>query len=265
MATSLEDFVKYMGREEELAELSEQMKDSRANVRDNANKRLRECAYETLKDIGQTDINFEKESPETISGNLVKIGIDKRADMSRQDSARILVEKTDDVLNYISKESLEKIALSKPLAEKGAKGFEELMDLYKGYLGIKELVERYNEGKVRDKKELQILSSGGAQKAEEGMRKRLKGYSKDIQDVAGDIAALAAQDGLIKEEYIKEGTKGLIEDAENRLRDYEKEKNKKVADYAKESLKGLIKGDTKEFETARQLVYHAAKDTEKKD
>lgn len=261
MAT-LEDFVKHVDKEVEILELSEQAeKDSRPNKKDKANEKLRKYAYEALKDLGAPGIDFSRETPKTISDEYVKLGISYIVSTSRQDSSIILNSNFDDITKNLKKESLEKIALTKEIQEKGAKGYSEVLGLYQQYFGIQQLVDKYEKGEPLNNEEKRKIVSGGAMKAEEEMRKKLKdkGYSKDLQDYAGALANIAAKEGHIKEDYIKAGAKNLVKEAEKEFRDYEKDKGKSIVDYVRDSLDKLRKGDTKEFETAKGLVYQVAK------
>ncbi|MEK6843886.1 MAG: hypothetical protein AABX83_00510 [Nanoarchaeota archaeon] len=260
--TNLEDFVKYTKEGEEIGKLAEtKEKDSRAGERDKADKEIRKRAYETLKDIGSPGIDFNTETPDTISEDYVNVGINTRIGMNRQDSARTLTSNTDDILNLVKQESLEQIALAEPIQKADIKGYDEVLNLYNEYLGTKQLVEKYKAGQINDPREMQEIRSGGVKKAEREIRAKLKnaGYSKDLQDLGANIAKIAARDGQISKNYVDEGADDLIKDAESKFRDYETTKGKKITDYVKESIKNLVKGNTQEFETARSLVYQIAR------
>ncbi|MDO8508071.1 MAG: hypothetical protein Q7S27_00135 [Nanoarchaeota archaeon] len=256
--TNLEDFIKFTKEEEEISRLVEtKQKDSRASEKDKADKELRKRAYETLKDIGEPGIDFRTETADTISPNFVQKGIQIRTTLNSEDSGRVFKDNTEDILNTINQNSLEEIALAEPISKKGEKGYDEVLSLYQDYLGRKKLVERYEKGQVNDPRELQIIRSGGAKKAENEIREKLKnkGYSKDAQNMAADLAELAAREGYINDRYVKEGAGEIVKEAEKKLRDYETSKDKKVIDYVKASVKNLAKGSTEEFETARGLIY----------
>lgn len=260
--TTLDDFVKHVDKEVEISELSEQAeKDSRPGKRDKANEELRKYAYKSLKDLGAPGIDFSRETPETISNDYVKLGLSYLVSTLRQDSAMLLDSKFSQIAKSLKKESLEKMALSKPIQENGINGYSEVLDLYQQYFNIKQLVDKYEKSQPLNSEERYLIASGGAKKAEEEMRKKIKkkGYSKDIQDYAGSLANLAAKDGHIKESYIKEGVKNLVKEAEKKFRDYETSKGKSVKDYVLNTLDKLRKGNTEEFEIARSLVYQAAK------
>ena len=260
--TSLDDFVKYTKEEEEIGKIvTTREKDSRAAEKDKADKEIRKRAYETLKDIGQPGIDFNTTTPDTIGEDYVNVGVNLRMGMNRQDSAKTLASNTDDILNSVKQESLEQIALAEPIQKAGAKGYEEVLPLYNEYLATKQLVEKYKAGQVNDPREMQAIRAGGAKKAEREIREKLKnaGYSRDLQDLGANIANLAAREGDISKKYEQDGADELVKDAEKKFRDYETTKGKKVADYVKESVKKLVKGDTQEFETARSLVYQIAK------
>jgi len=263
MAT-LEDFVKHVDKEIEINKLAEQsQKDSRPKKRDEAIKKLKEYSYNSLKDLGTPGIDFSKETPETISENYVNLGLKYITNTSRQDSAMLLTSKFDDIAKKIKKESLESLALIKEIQEKGNnKDYSEVLSLYVQYLSTKSLVEKYEKGQPLNNEEKHKIVSGGAMKAEEEMRKKLKakGYSNDVQDYAGALADIAAKEGHISEKYIKEGTKNLVKEAEKEFRDYEKDKGKSITDYVVSTLDKMRKGDTKDFEEARMLIYQAAKE-----
>lgn len=257
---SLEDFVGYMEKSEEIGKLAGQReKDSRPQKREEADKKIRGYAYETLKDIHPE--TYAALTAETLSGENVNEGINLTVGKLRDDSAQKLESNFDEIVNALPAESLEKIALEKTIIAKAEKDYGEMLEHYQQYFSIKQLVERYNAGKVHNPEELQILRSGGAKKVKEEMEKKMKekGYSKDLQERAGNLASIAAKEGLIKEEYVKEGAKKLVEDAEKKFRDYENQKGKKILDYVKESLGKLAKGKTEEFETAKIIIYRTAK------
>ncbi len=260
---SLDDFIKPMKEIEYISKLIQARgKDSRADERDKADNEIRKIAYDTLKDVGVPGIDYSRASPDSISKDHVEQGIELKVGMAQQDSARMLKDNTEDILNSIKQDSLEEIALTEPIAKKGnSRGYEEVLNLYQEYLGTKQLVDRYKKGQIQDPRELQAIKSGGAKKAEKEMREKLKNknYSKDLQDMASSIAALAARDDYINPKYIEEGADELTKEAEKKFRDYEKDKGKKIIDYVKENLKNFFKGDTEEFETAKSLVYQAAK------
>ncbi len=260
--TNLEDFVTHMREEEEIGKLAKtREQDPRADEKDKADKELRKRAYETLKDISAPGIDYSRETPETIGEDHVNQGINLRAGMARQDSAKILKDNTDDLLNSLKQESLEEIALTEPIVKKGDKGYEELLSLYGQYFAAKDLVERYKKGQVHDPREIQTVRTGGAKKAEKEMREKLKnkGYSKDLQDIAGNIANLAVRDNYVNEQYVRDNADELFKEAEKKFRDYEKDQGKKVIDYVKSSVKNMIKGDAEEFNTARALAYQVTK------
>ena len=260
--TAKDDFVKFIDEEQEIGKLANtREKDSRADERDKADKELRKRAYKTLKDIGAPGIDYNTATADTISEDHVSQGINLRLGMNRQDSARVLKDSTDEVINNVKPESLEEIALSEPVSKKGVKGYEEVLSLYQEYLGSKQLVDKYKKGQVHDPRELQAIRSAGAKKAEQEMRDKLKakGYSKDLQDISANIAQLAVRDGYVSEKYVRDNVDELYKEAEKKFRDYEGAKGKKVIDYVKGSLKNLVKGDTEEFETARSILYQVAK------
>ncbi len=254
---NLEDFINKVKIEEEVSELSEQTKDSRASVKDNADKKLREYVFNKLKSENYAGIDYNTATPDNIDDNHIEV----LKGMARQDSAKILYDNRDDVISKIEDSKLEKIAMQEEIVKNIGKDYGEYLDLYKQYLGTKDLADRYKAGKVSDPKELQLIRSGGAKKAQEEIKAQMKskGYSRDLQEMAGNLALLAARDGYLKNDYVEAGANQLVQEAEKELRDYETAHGKKGVDYVRDSLKKLVSGKTKEFEIARSLIYAVAK------
>jgi len=260
--TSLDEFVGYMKVQEEIGDLNEQFnKDSRAGKRDEAKKKLRVIAYNHLVDVGTPGINPGTDTAETISEDYVNQGIAARVQMAAQDSARVFTSGLDEILNTVKTESLEELALTKEVAQKGPADYSELLSHYQNYLATRKAVDDYKKGQPIDPKNKQVIVSKGADKVKEEIKQRMKarGYSEDLQDRIAGIAAVAAREGHIEESYIKQGADKLLADTEKEYREYESKSGKKVVDYVKTSIRELAKGDTSEFETAKDLVYDAAK------
>ncbi len=258
--TSLEDFVGYMKEEEEIATLVKQrQKDSRPNKIEEARKKLREYAYNKLKEAGQPDIDFSTETPDTLGEDKVRLGIEHGIEKAGRDSAKTLESSFNDVVNAIPQESLEKIAALKPVVENAEKDYAEYLGHYQEYRAIKELVEKYNAGKLNPK-EKDFLTQIAAGKVRENIVKRMKdkGYDSDLAEKIGNLASLSARDGRINEEHIKESVGKVLEGAEKKFREYETKKGKKMVDYIRESLGKMATGNTDEFENARNIIYKTA-------
>ncbi len=259
--TNLEDFINRTKVEEEVSKLTEATKDARSSIKDAATQKLRELAYATLRDGNFPGIDYSTANPQSISEDHVKIGLGLRVGMAREDSARILYTNRDDVINSIPESSLEEIAMDKTIVQNADPEYGDYLNLYKGYLGTKDLAQRYESGEVSDPKELQLIRSGGARKSQDEIRVKMKslGYSSDIQQMAGNLALLAARDGYLKADYVEAGANQLVADAEKELRDYETSKGKKAVDYVKGSLTKLVSSNNAgEFETGRNMIYQIA-------
>ncbi len=270
-----EEFVKNMKQLEELQKLSKE--DSRPDKRDKKEKRLRELAYKELMlfkdDLTAKGYNLSDLSPESLKNNkeLFEIGINAIQRITDESSADMLTKNLEDVLAGAPKGSLEELVLQKSFVEnadeKLVEEYQDVLALYQNYFRIRELIEKYKNGEKLDpEKEEPILYKAIATEAAERIKSRLKkeGFSEDMQRIGERIAVLTAK--YIERDTVLKNADKIWERAKDAYKKYETDKGKKIVDYATRTLDKLAKDENPEkFNLARNLVYHAVKQSKKKD
>lgn len=260
------EFLESMEELEELSELDKAQKDSRPDRQESARKKLEEIALNALKEEGE-EIDFSQVKDKRLKDALIENGIRYHQSKIKKPSAELMKDHLKDIVKGIKPESLEELALQEPIQKAAKEKDRDLLGEYAEYRQKKELLRLYEAGD-RDLKKMQPLYADLGDVVAEKMKERLKakGYKGEILEIAANIAQLAAQNGAIKEEYVKKYGKDILKEGERKLREYEEKKKTSVKDYMTETLEKLAESDDPEdFEVARGLLYAAAKkDFEKK-
>ncbi|MEK6916090.1 MAG: hypothetical protein AABW89_06125 [Nanoarchaeota archaeon] len=176
-------------------------------------------------------------------------------------------ENLEGILEEINPNSFESLADEriKELGKAGVKGYDELLQMYREHLALKELGRKYAEGNA-DPRELQVVYPGVVEEVIEGIKKRNSGQvSNDTLDAIGQLARIVVSQGDANKDFVTKRIKRLIAEREKSLREYESKEGKTLAGFAIDSIRALMQNSNPEDSAlARALLYEAAKKKVKK-
>lgn len=261
-------FIGYLDEQREIARLSKQdQKNIDSKKSDEAKGKLREIAYHALrKEAQKSPGSFDKlkdKSPNDLDDEALRDGLEAKLNEITENTGNIFREHFDEVLDGVPRESLEKLALSKEIGEKGDKKYAELLEHYSGYFQVNRIFEDYKAGKIKDPKILQAIGQRAAILVAKDIKEAMKkeGYSENHQKLAEKLALLFHRIDAIDRSYMEKGLEEDVKEKEEEYRKYEKEKGLSIADYVKDSLREYkATPETEDDQIAINLIYTAAKD-----
>jgi hypothetical protein len=265
MVTILEGVRKDFKDSQSLTEKLEQLKDVRAPVYDGALKSLRPVAYDFGVQYGGID-SKETKADDLKEEDIKKYGSAKVSQL-HSDSANVFNNNVDAVVDSVEEGRLEKLTKTEIIQKTADGKNRESLQKYSSYLGISELVSKYEKGERLSEEETGLV--GGfeknganlamkavfdeAQKIESERQKKKEYSDKRLEAMAGALAVEAVKAGyreLNVKEYVIKELKSQVGKA--------KESYDKVGIDYKDAVRGIIKklakGDSKQFETALGLV-----------
>ena len=255
--TRLEQFTSYMNTIEDVAQVEERAADDRTDVHDKGKNDLRKIAYNVAVERGDVDPEIIR-SPEDprFADDSVKDYVKSYKANALQNASNSLIGGLESILGNINNENLEKLVGVKEVAQAADNQYAEWLGLYQKYLGAKKLKDKAESGEI-DEKTRQSLRTPAAKKRAEEMRRTFaeKGNDSDRQEIAAALAFDAVMRGYCNPEAHIEGAQIQMDEFEGELRQYEEDKRINMRSYITDTLGKMVRGNKKEHETARALVY----------
>lgn len=250
--------IENLDRINELDELAEKRADDRTEEKEKADKKLREYAVESEKEINP-DYNG---TPEQLTQDELKSYLEARKTMAVENASSTLKDNLADIVEkQIPGKTLEKLAGEIPIIQAAKDKDQKTLALYKQYQAVQDFAKFYEEEeKPRNEEEAKLLESAIIKGVRKVQRDRLKdkGFKDiDLLELADSLAVISVRAGHIDEKKVKKyAVEGLKEEAKERKKAYE-DTGVDVKEAVRKALTKLANGDAGEFRLARDLIYKA--------
>lgn len=271
------EFAHNVDLSQRIGQLSEALKkETREDRRNELQSQIDNLVYNVLVQ-NRENLNIDEEFFSRVSAtelrenpqhqNLYKTGQGYTSQLPLERSNMMLGQDLENILTGIPEKYVDEIAISKELNE--ALGDDNLVREYSDvvkeaikYKAFEAVARKYKEGGELEDKEKQFYFSNLADSLGKNFKDKLKdsGFSEDMQNLGGNLASLAAAAGAVKRDVVEKSADEELKNAEQKFRDYETKRGKKLVDYARQGVGKLIsEKDTEKYNIGRGLVYSAAK------
>lgn len=263
--TAYEGFIGALEKRKIIGDLLNQRdKDPIPEKKDEAQQRLNALAYAELPE------NARPAHPEDLSDEVFKRGINVAIGRREDEAGSILAKSLELLVSQIPEKTLDRLTAVKEI--NSIIEDRDLVKRYLAYLGIKEIMARYETGQNMSGEETKLIVGAAADGLAEAEVKKMEEqqkidkitYSGSVKDSIRNLARAAVLSGYANEETIKEyalpGLTIQLDKAKKSYDDVAASKGHDIYRAVRKAIKtAVVDGSTEDRVKVRDIIYAAEK------